>query len=700
MVYKINSCSDMFWCPPAYGWSCLYNLPYSYELGLTHEGLIYFINHSNKTTTNILPSEPIFDQLANPINPKSLPKNPVKERILEIQLPKKIKNTWITTRKHKNQLIVDKVEADCPFTNKIYVGDILQSIDGVKLFNQKDIYDNLKLRTSATVSIKKMNFMPQYSLNPSKIKSSLKRTPNENEIKEFPTSVHFSETPVIVRYNNDVSDMWSSISLDKSFTDIVKIHMPDGTFRTHRFENNQVVFELVCTVLRQLLLEQESCFTLALLAGNSPDIEYFGHNDLVSTLIEKKKSRHQAECYLLIYTYPTNLMDWSNPKYAPIINLMFHQFRFFLLTARFPNICSKPVHNINQLIGLSSTIDFLMSRSNIEMHSNFSEFPEPPKSDDISGNNQNPCNLSNNIRLSTFNLEQHDIFPSYATIIDKRKDIDVYKIQSLMINAFDILTPDDLKIYYLGDKSLRLRIYITQEKFYQEISVILQKSKICFINACIDSKITPASQYRVVVQNYMGQKSNKGMPQNGIPETIVLTSKTIDIYEQKINRTITNFSDISAVVIPFKDKEYYLVTIFSKSCKHMTIKLKENQFGSFLWILSAGCNEMWRDSPVIKVPFIDLSNPEYRCKGSKLPEYKDIHLVIPSNWNYLNHCGKFFAQLNSQLINQQINLNDSMLPFLMKFSIPEHKDRIKFPFECIPILSLFHLKLNYHFQTK
>lgn len=45
----------------------------------------------------------------------------------------------------------------------------------------------------------------------------------------------------------------------------------------------------------------------------------------------------------------------------------------------------------------------------------------------------------------------------------------------------------------------------------------------------------------------------------------------------------------------------------------MTVTIQNIHYRSLLWMLAAGCNEIWREEPKITIPIFDLTNQGFRC---------------------------------------------------------------------------------------
>ncbi|KAF1744977.1 hypothetical protein MXB_2967, partial [Myxobolus squamalis] len=613
ILKKRSDDSSFYWCPPTNFWNCLYDLPYGYELGLNQDGMIYFIDFLRKSKVFYLSS---LSDLG-----------------------------WII-RKCENGIAVEAILPDSPFSKKIIPEDIIKSINDVPITREKDIQSLIKKNGSNTFCIKRSSnkFQDSFAVN-NKIKSCLKSIEQKECSQKFPNRVHFSEAPIIINYKNQESNLWGSTT------------------------NHEKIFEIVAQVLKPLKLSFNHCFTLALLHRGSTDIEYFSLNDLLYSLVLKKQATNQTECFLVIYSHPQNPEDWADPKYALLVDFLFQQFRLFLLTARFRSIFSISISNLHQLLALGTTVDFLNIRNRVQLPSKDSSDDDKSNinSNDALPKNESGCKKHKEIRLSSFFLEQHKVDTPHSTIFDLRPDLNSSHIISFMISSFDLITPNDLKIFYLADKNVQKTFNVTHEKVEQKIFVILQKAQICFIKACLECKVFPAARYRVVVRHNR-QTSNDQEDIRISPKTLAVTLNSLDFHSENETIFIMSFDDIAGIVASSIDSENASVTIFSVTKNHLSIKLQSYHLPSLLLMLSARCNELWHDILKIKVPLFDLTNLEYRCPTDRIPGYDHVHLVIPSSWSYdYLQCKNFFKTLKNINNDQIEKFYDDFTMFFMHF---------------------------------
>ncbi|KII71668.1 hypothetical protein RF11_00271 [Thelohanellus kitauei] len=166
------------------------------------------------------------------------------------------------------------------------------------------------------------------------------------------------------------------------------------------------------------------------------------------------------------------------------------------------------------------------------------------------------------MRLSTFGIEEHQVFTPLTTIHDLRKDLEIDSIRSLMINAFDLTVPNDLKCFFLISKGCPSVTKEEHEKVLSRCPQILQEAKICFIKSCVECRLKPVARYRVWVITYMNGRTCENR-KSGFPETLSVSFVSLEFDRENSTYLIIPIKKIAGVVVSEIEEKFASVTIFS-----------------------------------------------------------------------------------------------------------------------------------------
>lgn len=679
------------WIPYVQSWRCIYALPYSWEVGYLPTGGIYFINHSQKSTSNFYPNELLYSPQirSNSLSNEENISSSLNQFEATLLFDSTINNYGINViNESLPQISIIHNNSSTSFFKN---DDQIVSINGISQDNPREFLEIMNEINNPKLKMP-MTILYQRTGRPSHVKNDLNDVHEQATLKSAflsketmnkrlrcPVKVHFADRPLILLKPASIRTK-KLINSDDYYSCKIQVTFETGITHSQIFEANTTVKEYITNVVLKHSFGIPDYYSLARYDQNHMIKEVYGHDMWLRDIWNSKSS---SPCNLIISHIPNNINQWRQINYRRISFYLFSQslgnikLRTGLPTLinneimvkiaalivaheyllRLQSGCVKIVKRGSvrkSLIG--SLRRSIKDRKSVQQNSIDSSFDKP----------DNPYKVD----LRKFSKEEIlDEFDNWSTIFSSRRDLEKLEVVQAIYQL----------MYEIGEKN-----GLCEQRFSlssSQIDDIIHQIQIDFLELAINYNIIGLYTFRV-------HDCTSDFRRIGVPVTLILSSVNgLGLENDSKFLSVCSFSKIIAIVISYNIDGRYLINFFieeekffslitNKAAAYCIVQLIMQQSLNLQTILIDDNDESIQTNIIL----FDLTDYNKRTKISDVPSYSACNHVLPSFWSYsVSSIFSFFSSwkiyqslmdkcnLTPSQIEVKKNLQDSLF---VNWSIP------------------------------